>query len=54
MTNPTHPSPLTLPAGTHALCTCGLSQNGAFCDGSHLQRSAPTAKTQRPWWKVWG
>ena len=35
MTTSTHPSPLTLPAGTHALCTCGLSKNGAFCDGSH-------------------
>ncbi len=32
---PAHPSPLTLPAGTHALCACGLSRNGAFCDGSH-------------------
>ena len=30
-----HPSPLTLQSGTHALCTCGMSQNGAFCDGSH-------------------
>lgn len=35
MTIATHPTPLTLPAGTHALCTCGLSQSGAFCDGSH-------------------
>jgi CDGSH-type Zn-finger protein len=35
MTTAMHPSPLTLPAGTHALCTCGLSRNGAFCDGSH-------------------
>jgi CDGSH-type Zn-finger protein/uncharacterized protein YciI len=35
MTTSPHPSPLTLPAGTHALCTCGLSQNGAFCDASH-------------------
>jgi CDGSH-type Zn-finger protein len=35
MTTATQPSPLTLPAGTHALCTCGLSKNGAFCDGSH-------------------
>ncbi|TCD58977.1 CDGSH iron-sulfur domain-containing protein [Synechococcus sp. BS56D] len=29
------PTVLALDAGTHALCTCGLSQNGAFCDGSH-------------------
>ena len=35
MSSAKHPSPLTLPAGTHALCTCGLSNNGAFCDGSH-------------------
>ena len=35
MSTASHPSPLTLPAGTHALCTCGLSNNGAFCDGSH-------------------
>jgi CDGSH-type Zn-finger protein len=35
MTTATQPSPITLPTGTHALCTCGLSQNGAFCDGSH-------------------
>jgi CDGSH-type Zn-finger protein len=36
MTTATHPTSLTLPAGTHALCVCGLSKNGAFCDGSHL------------------
>lgn len=35
MTTSSHPSPLILQAGTHALCSCGLSQNGAFCDGSH-------------------
>ncbi len=35
MTTATHPTPITLPGGTHALCTCGLSKNGAFCDGSH-------------------
>ncbi|MCT0247517.1 CDGSH iron-sulfur domain-containing protein [Synechococcus sp. CS-205] len=31
------PTPLSLelPAGTHALCTCGQSKNGRFCDGSH-------------------
>ncbi|MBU6250302.1 MAG: CDGSH iron-sulfur domain-containing protein [Cyanobacteria bacterium REEB417] len=34
-TNDSHPAALNLEAGTHALCTCGLSQNGAFCDGSH-------------------
>lgn len=35
MSPSSHPSPLALQAGSHALCTCGLSQNGAFCDGSH-------------------
>jgi len=35
MSNPSHPTVLDLPAGTHSLCTCGLSQNGHFCDGSH-------------------
>jgi CDGSH-type Zn-finger protein len=35
MTNSSHPQALALEAGTHALCTCGLSKNGAFCDGSH-------------------
>jgi CDGSH-type Zn-finger protein len=30
-----HPTPLHLPAGKHALCTCGSSSHGAFCDGSH-------------------
>jgi CDGSH-type Zn-finger protein len=35
MTTTSHPLPLTLQAGTQALCTCGLSKNGAFCDGSH-------------------
>ncbi len=30
-----HPTPLVLEAGTHALCVCGKSSNGAFCDGSH-------------------
>jgi CDGSH-type Zn-finger protein len=54
MTTTTHPSPLSLPAGTHALCTCGLSKNGAFCDGSHLQLSASPPQAQRPWWKFWG
>ena len=53
MTTATHPSPLTLPAGTHALCSCGASANKPFCDGSHLQLIATTAKAQRPWWKFW-
>ncbi|QNG27578.1 CDGSH iron-sulfur domain-containing protein [Synechococcus sp. HK01-R] len=44
------PTVLALDAGTHALCTCGLSQNGAFCDGSHSQ----IGNTQStPWWKFW-
>ena len=54
MTTATPPSPLTLPAGPHALCTCGLSKNGAFCDGSHLRLSASPPQAQRPWWKFWG
>jgi CDGSH-type Zn-finger protein len=43
-----------LHAGIHALCTCGLRGNGAFCDGSYLQLSASTSPAQRPWWKFWG
>ena len=35
MSPSSHPLPLTLQAATHALCSCGLSKNGAFCDGSH-------------------
>lgn len=35
MTTAPRPSPMTMPAGSHALCSCGLSRNGAFCDGSH-------------------
>lgn len=29
------PHSIHLEAGTHALCSCGLSQAGHFCDGSH-------------------
>lgn len=54
MTTATHPCPLTLPAGTHALCNCGASANKPFCDGSHLRLSASAPKTRRPWWKFWG
>ena len=35
MLNNKQPNALALDAGTHALCTCGLSKNGSFCDGSH-------------------
>ena len=35
MGTPSHPASHNLPAGTHALSTCGLSSNGLFCDGSH-------------------
>lgn len=30
-----HPALVSLEAGSHALCVCGRSQNGVFCDGSH-------------------
>ncbi|MFN9645977.1 MAG: CDGSH iron-sulfur domain-containing protein [Cyanobacteriota bacterium] len=30
------PEPLTLPAGVHHLCSCGLSRQGWWCDGAHL------------------
>jgi CDGSH-type Zn-finger protein len=53
MTNTTHPAPLALEAGTHALCTCGLSKNGQFCDGSHAKLNAAPA-ARRPWWQFWG
>jgi CDGSH-type Zn-finger protein len=26
---------LSLPPGTHYICSCGRSQNGPHCDGSH-------------------
>ncbi|ABB57727.1 CDGSH iron-sulfur domain-containing protein [Synechococcus elongatus] len=29
------PHSIHLEAGTHALCACGLSKSGNFCDGSH-------------------
>ncbi|MGB7413135.1 MAG: CDGSH iron-sulfur domain-containing protein [Thermosynechococcaceae cyanobacterium] len=39
MTEPTiaakQPAVLTLEPGTHAWCTCGLSENQPFCNGSH-------------------
>lgn len=43
MANASHPAPAALETGTHALCSCGLSQNGAFCDGSHTKLSATPA-----------
>ncbi len=36
-TSMAHPTPMALEAGTHALCICGKSSNGAFCDGSHTK-----------------
>ena len=36
MSTSTHPSQLALKACTHALCSCGLSKKGLFCDGRHL------------------
>jgi CDGSH-type Zn-finger protein len=27
---------MVLGPGTHALCSCGLSRQGVFCDGAHL------------------
>jgi CDGSH-type Zn-finger protein len=30
------PTPLDLPAGSHALCSCGRSRHGVYCDGAHL------------------
>jgi CDGSH-type Zn-finger protein len=39
MATTSHPSGLTLQAGTHARCTCGLSQNGSFCDGSDQRQN---------------
>jgi len=55
MTNSSHPQALALEAGTHALCTCGLSKNSAFCDGSHTRLTNPAAAgtRQRPWWQFW-
>lgn len=32
----TGPQPLVLPPGRHALCSCGRSRHGWFCDGAHL------------------
>ena len=47
MSTASHPAARDLPAGTHALCTCGLSKNGQFCDSSHTKLNAATA-AQRP------
>ncbi len=35
MSNTQHPCACLLLEGSHALCTCGLTKNGPFCDGSH-------------------
>lgn len=32
-----------LPAGNHAFCACGESENKPFCDGSHARKG--TGKT---------
>ncbi len=51
MTSTTHPAALHLKAGTHALCTCGLSNNETFCDGSHDLNAETSGKIQQAWWK---
>jgi CDGSH-type Zn-finger protein len=53
MSTPSHPAAPELPAGAHALCTCGLSKNDQFCDGSHTKLNVALT-AQHPWWKFWG